>query len=66
MCKIVGGIINDTYSLYRGRGWRVRATLDSVVGGNIPERAISQLGPEGNKGGISKALSKIAHSVSEK
>ena len=49
MCKIVGEIINDTYSLYRGRGWRVRATLDSVVGGNIPERAISRLGPEGNK-----------------
>ena len=51
MCKIVGEIINDTYSLYRGRGWRVRATLDNVVGGNIPERAVSQLGPEGNKGG---------------
>ena len=41
MFKIVGEIINDTYSLYRGRGRRVRATLDNVVGGNIQEGDIS-------------------------
>ena len=35
MCKIVGEIINDTHLLYRGRGWRMRATLDSVIGRNI-------------------------------
>ena len=66
MCKIVGEIINDTHLLYRGRGWRMRATLDSVIGRNIPERAVSWRGPEGNKGGSSRALRKIAHSVSEK
>lgn len=67
MCKIFGEIINDTYSLCRGRGWRIRrATLDGVVRGNFPEKAISGQRPEGNKGGSTKTLRRIAHSVFEK
>lgn len=58
MQNIGGNHEGHISSLPSKRGWRVGgATLENVVRGDSPEKAIFEQGPEGNKGPSAKALS---------
>lgn len=59
MCKTFGGDHEGHISsLPSKRAWRVEgATLENVVRGDSPEKAIFEQGPEGNKGPSAKAMS---------
>lgn len=58
MQNIGGNHEGYIFSLLSKRGWGVGgATLENVVQGDFPEKAIFEQGPEGNKGLSAKALS---------